>query len=116
MGTRFCNPKAFLLSLKNSRTSDLVPITSLINIRPFPGYTQFLETMMWLSSRPRKSSEHGRIRQFPSRGSWMHKNCAIVAVAVTLFSCSFTVTAQNSRSDVPSAVEQVLHRQQEAWN
>ena len=46
----------------------------------------------------------------------MHKNCAIVAVAVTLFSCSFTVTAQNSRSDVPSAVEQVLHRQQEAWN
>jgi len=45
----------------------------------------------------------------------MHKNCAIVVVAVTLFSCSFTVSAQNSKSDVPSA-EQVLRRQQEGWN
>jgi beta-aspartyl-peptidase (threonine type) len=46
----------------------------------------------------------------------MHKNCAIVAFAITLFFCSFPVAAQNSKSDVPSAVEQVLHQQQEAWN
>jgi ketosteroid isomerase-like protein len=46
----------------------------------------------------------------------MHKNFAIIALAVTLLSYSFTATAQNSKSDVPSAVEQVLRRQQEAWN
>jgi ketosteroid isomerase-like protein len=46
----------------------------------------------------------------------MRKNCAIIAIAVTLLSCSLTVTAQNPKSDVPSAVEQVLRRQQEAWN
>lgn len=46
----------------------------------------------------------------------MPKNCAIFAVAVILLSCSFNGTAQNSKPDVPSAVEQVLLRQQEAWN
>src|SRR5208282_4577733 len=46
----------------------------------------------------------------------MRKNCAIIAIAVTLLSCLLTVTAQNSKSDVPTAVEQVLRGQQEAWN
>src|SRR5580692_12644155 len=46
----------------------------------------------------------------------MRKNCAIIAIAVTLLSCSLTVTAQNPKSNVPSAVEQVLRRQQEACN
>jgi len=46
----------------------------------------------------------------------MPKNYAIIAIAVTLLSCSLTVTAQNPKSYVPSAVEQVLRRQQEAWN
>ena len=46
----------------------------------------------------------------------MRKNFAIIALAVTLLSYSFTATAQNSKSAVPSAVEQVLRRQQEAWN
>jgi hypothetical protein len=46
----------------------------------------------------------------------MPKNYAIIAIAVTLLACSFPVTAQNPKSDVPSAVEQVLRQQQEAWN
>jgi ketosteroid isomerase-like protein len=45
----------------------------------------------------------------------MRKRCA-VAVSVVLIFFSFTLFAQNSRPDVASAVENVLHRQQEAWN
>jgi ketosteroid isomerase-like protein len=45
----------------------------------------------------------------------MRKNCTVAAVVLLLFS-GFRVTAQNSTPDVSSAVEQVLRRQQEAWN
>ena len=41
---------------------------------------------------------------------------AAVAVVLILLSCSFNVTAQNSKPEVPPAVEQVLRRQQDAWN
>jgi ketosteroid isomerase-like protein len=43
----------------------------------------------------------------------MSKNCVL---AVILISFSFTLAAQNSKVDAASAVEQVLHLQQEAWN
>jgi ketosteroid isomerase-like protein len=46
----------------------------------------------------------------------MRKNCSIAVLAVILLSFSFNAFAQNSQTDVTSAVEQVLHRQQEAWN
>jgi ketosteroid isomerase-like protein len=46
----------------------------------------------------------------------MRKNYAIVAAALILLSSPFNAIAQNSKPDVKSAVEQVLRRQQEAWN
>ncbi|MGA8490092.1 MAG: AtzH-like domain-containing protein [Terriglobales bacterium] len=46
----------------------------------------------------------------------MPRNCAVVAVVLTLLLSSFSVIAQNSKPDVTSSIEQVLLRQQEAWN
>jgi hypothetical protein len=46
----------------------------------------------------------------------MRRKCAVVAVVLILLFSAFSVTAQNSPPDVKSSVEQVLRRQQEAWN
>ena len=46
----------------------------------------------------------------------MRKNCGVVAVVLILLFSVCSVTAENSPPDVPSMVEQVLRRQQEAWN
>ncbi|MGA9963593.1 MAG: nuclear transport factor 2 family protein [Terriglobales bacterium] len=46
----------------------------------------------------------------------MRENCGVVAVALILLFSVCTVTAENPPPDVRSAVEQVLRRQQEAWN
>jgi ketosteroid isomerase-like protein len=46
----------------------------------------------------------------------MCKNCTVAAVVLILLFSVCGVTAQNSTADVSSAVEQVLRRQQEAWN
>jgi uncharacterized protein (TIGR02246 family) len=46
----------------------------------------------------------------------MRKNCGVIAVMLILLFSTCSVAAQNSPPDVRSAVEQVLRRQQEAWN
>ena len=46
----------------------------------------------------------------------MRRKCAVVAVVLILLFSAFSVTAQSSPPDVKSSVEQVLRRQQEAWN
>jgi ketosteroid isomerase-like protein len=46
----------------------------------------------------------------------MRQNFAVIAVLLILLFSSFNVIAQNSKPDVTSSVEQVLRRQQEAWN
>jgi ketosteroid isomerase-like protein len=46
----------------------------------------------------------------------MRRKCAVVAVVLILLFSASSVTAQDSQIDVTSSVEQVLRRQQEAWN